>query len=57
MYMMKKALLILIILISASAVSAQDISLSVQDCITLSESNNPYIKKYSNIIKELKTYL
>ena len=45
--MMKKTLLILIILISASAVSAQDISLSVQDCITLSESNNPYIKNTS----------
>ena len=32
------------ILISASAISAQEVSLSVHDCIGLSESNNPYIK-------------
>ena len=41
---MKKTLLILMILISASAMSAQDISLSLKDCIVLSENNNPYIK-------------
>ena len=41
---MKKTLLILMILISASAVSAQEVSLSLNDCIVLSESNNPYIK-------------
>lgn len=41
---MKKILLILMILISASALSAQDVSLSLKDCISLSESNNPYIK-------------
>ena len=32
------------ILISASAVSAQEVSLSLKDCIVLSETNNPYIK-------------
>ena len=41
---MKKILFILIILFSASAVSAQEISLSLKDCIDLSECNNPYIK-------------
>ena len=41
---MKKALFILMILISASAMSAQETSLSLKDCIVLSESNNPYIK-------------
>ena len=41
---MKKTFLILMILISASAMSAQEVSLSVKDCIVLSESNNPYIK-------------
>ena len=41
---MKKILLILMILISASALSAQDVSLSLRDCISLSENNNPYIK-------------
>ena len=41
---MKKTLLILMILISASAASAQEVSLSLNDCIALSESNNPYIK-------------
>ena len=41
---MKKTLFILITLISASAISAQEVSLSVKDCIALSESNNPYIK-------------
>lgn len=41
---MKKTLIILMILISASALSAQDVSLSLKDCIVLSESNNPYIK-------------
>ena len=44
MYKMKKILSILIILISASAMSAQEVSLSLNDCIVLSESNNPYIK-------------
>ena len=32
------------ILICASAASAQEASLSINDCIVLSESNNPYIK-------------
>ena len=32
------------IMISASAMSAQEVSLSLDDCIILSESNNPYIK-------------
>ena len=41
---MKKTLFILMIFITASAVSAQEVSLSVKDCIVLSESNNPYIK-------------
>ena len=41
---MKKTLSILIFLISASALSAQDVSLSIKDCIVLSEANNPYIK-------------
>ena len=41
---MKKILSILIFLISASALSAQDVSLSIKDCIVLSEANNPYIK-------------
>ena len=41
---MKKILFILMILISASAASAQEVGLSLNDCITLSESNNPYIK-------------
>lgn len=41
---MKKTLFILMILIWASAASAQEVSLSVKDCIALSESNNPYIK-------------
>ena len=41
---MKKTLIILMILISASAMSAQETSLSLKDCIVLSESNNPYIK-------------
>ena len=41
---MKKALTLLMILISASALSAQDVSLSLKDCIYLSENNNPYIK-------------
>lgn len=41
---MKKTLFILFILISASALSAQEVSLSLNDCIALSESNNPYIK-------------
>ena len=40
---MKKILSILMILISASAMSAQEVSLSLKDCIVLSESNNPYI--------------
>ena len=42
--MMKKILFILMILIYASAVSAQEVSLSLEDCIALSENNNPYIK-------------
>ena len=42
--MRKTLLFILTILVSASAVSAQEVSLSLSDCITLSESNNPYIK-------------
>ena len=41
---MKKALFILMILISASAMSAQEVRLSLKDCIDLSENNNPYIK-------------
>ena len=41
---MKKALFILMILISASAMSAQEVSLSLKDCIDLSERNNPYLK-------------
>ena len=41
---MKKALFILMILISASTMSAQEIGLSLNDCIVLSECNNPYIK-------------
>ena len=41
---MKKTLSILIFLISASALSAQEVSLSIKDCIVLSEANNPYIK-------------
>lgn len=41
---MKKVLFILMILMCASAMSAQEVSLSVKDCIILSESNNPYIK-------------
>ena len=41
---MRKALLILMILVSASAMSAQEVSLSLMDCVSLSESNNPYIK-------------
>ena len=41
---MKKTLIILMILISASAVSAQETCLSLNDCIVLSECNNPYIK-------------
>ena len=30
--------------LSASSLSAQEVSLSLSDCIALSESNNPYIK-------------
>ena len=41
---MKKTLLILMILFPAFALSAQEVSLSLKDCITLSECNNPYIK-------------
>ena len=41
---MKKTLFILMILISASTMSAQEIGLSLNDCIVLSECNNPYIK-------------
>ena len=41
---MRKALLILMILVSASALSAQEVSLSLMDCVSLSESNDPYIK-------------
>ncbi len=41
---MKKALFVLIIMISATAMSAQEVSLSLKDCIILSECNNPYIK-------------
>ena len=41
---MKKALFILMISLSASSLSAQEVSLSLSDCIALSESNNPYIK-------------
>ena len=41
---MKRTLLILMILISASALSAQEVGLSLNDCIALSETNNPYIK-------------
>ena len=41
---MKKILFILMILVCASAASAQEVRLSLQDCIVLSENNNPYIK-------------
>lgn len=41
---MKKLLFILMILASASAMSAQEVNLSLKDCILLSECNNPYIK-------------
>ena len=41
---MKKVLFVLMIMISATAMSAQEVSLSLKDCIVLSESNNPYIK-------------
>ena len=41
---MKKILIASIIVLSASAVSAQETSLSLNDCIVLSECNNPYIK-------------
>ena len=41
---MKKILLILTILISVPAVFAQEVRLSLEDCIALSETNNPYIK-------------
>ena len=41
---MRKTLLILMILISASGLCAQEVSLSLNDCIVLSERNNPYIK-------------
>ena len=44
MCMMKKILFVLILLISASTLSAQEVSLSLKDCIVLSETNNPYIK-------------
>ena len=51
---MKKTLLILMILISASAASAQEVSLSLNDCIALSESNNPYIKNTNLDIQSAK---
>lgn len=41
---MKKILFILMICASATALSAQEVSLSLDDCIALSENNNPYIK-------------
>ena len=41
---MKKTLFILISFMCASAMSAQEVSLSLNDCIVLSECNNPYIK-------------
>ena len=41
---MKKILFILMICASATALSAQEVSLSLDDCIVLSENNNPYIK-------------
>jgi outer membrane protein TolC len=44
MWKMKKVLFILILSISTSAISAQEVSLSLNDCVVLSESNNPYIK-------------
>ena len=44
---MKKTLFILLILISASTISAQEVRLSLEDCIVLSEANNPYIKNTS----------
>ena len=44
MWKMKRVLFILILSISASAISAQEVSLSLNDCVVLSESNNPYIK-------------
>lgn len=51
---MKKTLFIFMILISASALSAQEVSLSVEDCIVLSTSNNPYIKNTSIDIQSAK---
>ena len=33
-----------VLMVSASAMSAQEVSLSLKDCIVLSENNNPYIK-------------
>lgn len=44
---MKKTLFILLILITASSISAQEVRLSLEDCIVLSEANNPYIKNTS----------
>ena len=44
MYMMKKTLFILMILASAAVMAAQEVNLSLKDCIVLSETNNPYIK-------------
>ena len=44
MYMMKKTLSILMILASAAVMAAQEVNLSLKDCIVLSETNNPYIK-------------
>ena len=51
MCMMKKILFILMILITASAASAQEVGLSLNDCIVLSENNNPYIKNTNLDIK------
>ena len=51
---MKKTLFILMILISASAASAQEVGLSLNDCIVLSESNNPYIKNTNLDIQSAK---
>lgn len=51
---MKKSLLVFMIMITASAMSAQEVRLSVKDCIDLSETNNPYIKNTSLDIESAK---
>lgn len=41
---MKKISLIIFLLVAATSVYAQEVRLSLDDCIVLSESNDPYIK-------------